>query len=645
MKTLTTISAALALAGVANAADVQVTADITTSTVWTANNKYELVGQIYVRNGATLTIEAGTVIASNDGGSLAITRGSQIFANGTATDPVIMTSTEDVATWTGGNPKSGQWREGANEWGNLTIMGDAYIAEDAVGANTATPNANNVANMEGLVLQPGQNAQDVQYGGGDDDYDAGTLSYVSLRYGGRVVGLNNELNGLSLGGLGRGTDIHHIEIMNNVDDGIECWGGTVNFKHISIWNVGDDSFDIDQGWRGQAQFGLIVQGFSLDASQGSGVGDNAIEHDGAEDSDYQPVTTGQIYNFTVIGQPVDGDGLTAWRDNARMQYRNCIFMDCGEKVVRFDGDDGDGASGYGHNGTLDWLSTWSTADTVTSTVNAPANPAAFYQAQEGGNLAEISDSVFFRNFNSDAYTEAINVGAVTNGSVGAQANNNVIADLSASPIASIVRHSPQTKGGKIMVRVVKLDPRATNDALVSAGSAPADGFYTPANYRGAFDSTTNWAEGWTAADAYGFFDVTSAQVAQRTSPNNVADSMNLTPAPVLGASVAFTFDPAGNCGVSAGQLYFLYYGLPGAATPLPFFSGCSAFPFGDLLIGLVGSSNLASGAYTGIPGSVPVTLPLAGELCGATLSAQNIYVSLTTFGTTAGNAVDFTFGI
>jgi hypothetical protein len=84
--------------------------------------------------------------------------------------------------------------------------------------------------------------------------------------------------------------------MNNVDDGIEIWGGTVNLKYFSIWNVGDDSLDIDQGWRGKAQFGLIVQGYSLNASQGSGVGDNLIEIDGAEQSDWQPVTTASIYN-------------------------------------------------------------------------------------------------------------------------------------------------------------------------------------------------------------------------------------------------------------------------------------------------------------------------------------------------------------
>ena len=148
------------------------------------------------------------------------------------------------------------------------------------------------------------------YGGGDDDYDAGNLSYLSIRYAGRVVGLSNELNGLSLGAIGRNTKIHHIEVMNNVDDGIEIWGGTVDLKYVSIWNVGDDSFDVDQGWRGRAQFGLIVQGYSRNASQGSGLGDNIFEFDGAENSDAQPRTRAAIYNFTTIANTESGDGTT-----------------------------------------------------------------------------------------------------------------------------------------------------------------------------------------------------------------------------------------------------------------------------------------------------------------------------------------------
>ncbi|MEM8712728.1 MAG: hypothetical protein AAGG01_17390, partial [Planctomycetota bacterium] len=215
-------------------AQVSVTADIASSTTWTADNVYSLEQQIYVLPGATLTIEPGTRIESTAGagGGLAVTRGAQIFALGENGAPIVFTSTAD----------DGTWREAANEWGNLTIMGAAYVSENEVATNTPVPSASNFANMEGLA--PPAGSSNARYGGGDDDDDSGVLRYVSLRFGGRVMGLGNELNGLSLGGVGRGTDIHHVEVMNNVDDGIEVWGGTVNLKYFSVWNVGDDSLDV-----------------------------------------------------------------------------------------------------------------------------------------------------------------------------------------------------------------------------------------------------------------------------------------------------------------------------------------------------------------------------------------------------------------
>src|SRR5262245_50482988 len=172
MNTQTLLGLALGLAatGITNAAEVMVTQDITESTTWTANNTYNLVNQIYVKNNATLTIEAGTLIAStptvNGSGSLAITRGAKIIAIGTPTNPIIFTSTADVATWTGGDPTTGTWREAANEWGNVTIMGKAYISENVIPGNTPAPNANNIANMEGLIPDF-VGDPDTIYGGGD----------------------------------------------------------------------------------------------------------------------------------------------------------------------------------------------------------------------------------------------------------------------------------------------------------------------------------------------------------------------------------------------------------------------------------------------------------------------------------------------
>lgn len=550
----------VALAGNVFAGEVLVSANITQSQTWTADNVYRLQNQVYVMPGATLTIEPGVVVASTAGlgGSLAVTRGAQIFVNGTQDEPVIMTSTTDVATWTpdqnhpaGADPKTGSWHLGATEWGNLTLMGDAFISashykglpvEPLGVANTKTPTGLNQKAMEGLVAD---NAQDtkVLYGGDNDNDDSGSISYLSIRYGGKVKDLDDELNGLSLGGIGRETEIHHVEIMNNVDDGIEIWGGTVELKYLNIWNIGDDSFDIDEGWRGKAQFGLIVQGYSIDDSQGSGVGDNMIEHDGAEDSDAQPVTTAAIYNFTLVGQPVSGDGATVWRDGARVQHRNYVIMDSGEKIVRPDNDDGDGAQGYGFNGTLSfaqvWTTDWDHSLDINTTVNGcdqigggctAANggfsgnfPADLYKSQVDGKLAEISDTVFFRNLAGNAYTDS-NTYGVTVGGGSNPAINNVVAAYDQNnpddnmPIKAITRGAPVgVTGGLTMVPVTSIDPRAANDALVSAKTAPADGFFAPAPYRGAFSGSYNWLEGWTAVDAYSMTDTS----------NNAQDPQNV----------------------------------------------------------------------------------------------------------------------
>ena len=486
----------------ASSAEILVGSDIAVSTTWTSDNTYNLTSQVFVLPGATLTIEPGTVIAStpsaNGAGSLAVARGAQIFAAGTADAPIIMTSTADVATWTNGDPRTGAWREAAGEWGNLTLLGRAFISEDSVAGNVPTCAAFNEAEMEGLTPSPGL----TRYGGGDDDEDSGTLAYVSLRYTGRVLGFNNELNGLSLGGVGRGTDIHHIEIMNGVDDGIEVWGGTVNLRYFSIWNVGDDCFDVDQGWRGKAQFGLLVQGYSLNATQGSGVGDNVFELDGAENSDWQPVTTATIYNCTVIGQPLSGDGATAWRDGARVQFRNCIFMDVGERIVREDNTDGDGGNGYGAGGTLSFADVW---DTDWNAAPAHPNdcPPAVYAAQSSGKLAEITDSLFFRNINN-AYIEA-----TARGVFDAGANNVLLPGVAQAdvPFVALERGPLVTLGSLFLVPVTYLDPRPRGPAIASVSSAPDDGFFQPAPYRGAFApsaSGATWLSGWTASSAYGF---------------------------------------------------------------------------------------------------------------------------------------------
>lgn len=607
-------------AGLASAASAQivVNANITTSTTWTSNNVYSLSGDIYVEPGATLTIQAGTVIASLNNSTLAVCRGAQIIANGTSDAPIIFTSDNDRATWTGGNPKTGTYRQLANnEWGNVTIMGSGYISENQVGTNTPAPSASNYADMEGL--SPANTALN-DYGGGNDNDDSGSFSYVSLRYGGRTAAPTVELNGLSLGGIGRNTEIHHIEILNNLDDGIEVWGGTVNLKYLSIWNIGDDSLDIDQGWRGKAQFGLIVQGYSGVGSQGSGFGDNALELDGAELCNYQPVTTGALYNFTVIGSPhptgaaTGGDQLVEYRDNCNMQIRNSIFMDGGDNVI-VNGvtDNENGNTGYGCNGTLSYLARWTTASTVTSTINPFAAPAAAYTAQGTGNLIDFRDNVFFNNTRPAAYTEA-NARLVFAGGGGTSNANNAIVTL--SPITTITRGASATPNGSNTTSPVTfLDPTPANDALTAVEFAPENGFYNQARFRGAFARGNNWLIGWTGTSAFGL--TTSSQsntyVIGGEGAGSIGEPVHYTIGTWAGlTSVTLACDNAGQADPVGAPGLSLAIALVGGASPfgpVPVFDGALLCDSGSLLLAAVGVGTITAG-----PISIPAGFP-GFELC------------------------------
>jgi hypothetical protein len=594
------LTAGLALASLAPA-QVVVSGNITTSTTWTANNVYSLQGDVYVEPGATLTIQPGTVIASTSNSTLAICRGAQLIANGTAAQPIIFTSDDDRLTWTAGNPQTGTFRQLANnEWGNVTIMGAGYVSENQVATNSAAPSASNYADMEGL--SPANTSLN-DYGGGNDNDDSGSLSYVSLRYGGRTSAPGVELNGLSLGGVGRNTEIHHVEILNNLDDGIEIWGGTVNLKHFSIWNVGDDSLDVDQGWRGKAQFGLIVQGYSGTGSQGSGFGDNAIEIDGAELCHYQPVTTATIYNLTVIGSPhptngsTGGDHLTAWRDNANVQFRNCVFMDAGDNVVQNDVTDGEnGNIGYGCNGTLDWATRWQTSFAVTSPTNPFANPAQAYTAQTSGNLIEFRDNLFFNNTRTAAYNEA-NARSVLSGGNGTNNANNAI--VTSSPIVQITRGAAATPNGSNTTSPVTfLDPTPQNDALTAVGFAPTDGFFTSARYRGAFPRGNNWLIGWTAAARFGLTSNSKANVyVEAERPGVAGVPVHYTTgtwAPNTAVTLAVeNIDPAINIAVNV---------FGGSQLGLPIFGGLLV-PSPDVITVVVGANGTAAlGPFTVPPG-------------------------------------------
>lgn len=221
------------------AASIFVNADITTSQTWTANNEYILTDRIDVTNGSTLTIEAGVTVrgepedspGAQNPGTLIVTRGSKIRALGTRLKPVIFTDLDDDNI--GANPGTAPYDNLFNaqavtgQWGGVILFSYGYVANNT----SAGPNPARENQIEGL-----------------------TATAEKGFYGGFNLSANNEINGLTLGGVGRETEIDYIDVFNNKDDSIEFFGGAVGVKHLISANSGDDGFDFDEGFRGQAQF-------------------------------------------------------------------------------------------------------------------------------------------------------------------------------------------------------------------------------------------------------------------------------------------------------------------------------------------------------------------------------------------------------
>jgi hypothetical protein len=234
-----------------------------------------------VVNGATLTIEAGTIIKGEAGtGSnataLLIARGGVLMAEGTATEPIIFTSVADEISpenITAGNFASPNLDPDINGlWGGLLVLGKANISASNDNGDVSE------VQIEGIPTSDPNGL----YGGSDDTDNSGVLKYISIRHGGTNIGSGNEINGLTLGGVGSGTIIENIEIVANQDDGIEWFGGTVNLKNAVVWNTGDDAVDTDQSWAGTLDnFVIIAPGdhnFELDGPEGSHIAGHTIKN-------------------------------------------------------------------------------------------------------------------------------------------------------------------------------------------------------------------------------------------------------------------------------------------------------------------------------------------------------------------------------
>jgi hypothetical protein len=427
------------------------------TTTWKARNTYVLTGKIFVMDGQTLTIEPGTTIKSTAGQAeaataLIVARGGKIIANGTAENPIIFTSVDDDLTSTSDLPKNQR-----GLWGGIVILGNAFINH-----------ANGQTAIEGIPTTDTEYRS--QYGVGteavtgkvwaqENGHNGGELSYVSIRHGGTNIGAGNELNGLTLGGVGTGTKIHHIEVFGNDDDGFEWFGGTVNTSYLaSIFNQ-DDAFDWDFGWRGENQFWVAVQEQGFDPSN------RGFESDGAHSGNLNAATFSkpQIFNLTLVGSAAAGtpnatdNNVMFFTENSGALIHNSILMGFGGGINITDvgGTNGNSRDRLAAGDLAFKNNIWTNIADNTTTGISNSLPALKTYLEDAANGNEISDA----------------------------------------------------PGITITSEQFNLVPSAASLALTKSRSAlpvATNGFtYIAADYIGAFGNN-NWLKGWSAADEYGF---------------------------------------------------------------------------------------------------------------------------------------------
>jgi hypothetical protein len=255
--------------------------DITEDTTFVAENTYVIprLKQLFVSNGATLTIEPGTVIQGEQGSVLVITRGAKIEAVGTPEEPIVFTSAEPEGERTAGH------------WGGVLILG---AAPHNINVLSTPPSEEATFEAFTSAIDEGK------FGGTDAADDSGTLRYVRIEFGGFNYVSDREFNNLTLCGVGSGTDISYVQLHGGKDDGVELFGGTVDLKYIVSTQNQDDGFDTDNGWQGNGQF-ILIQNVSPDGVREASNGAESDNHGTAASYAADPRTLPTIYNITFIG--------------------------------------------------------------------------------------------------------------------------------------------------------------------------------------------------------------------------------------------------------------------------------------------------------------------------------------------------------
>lgn len=412
---------------------VELTGSVETQTL-TNDKKYLLKGQVFVNQGQVLTINPGTVIYGDKAtkGTLIIAPGGKIMAEGTASEPIVMTSVLPAGSRDRG------------DWGGLVVLGNARV-------NQSSPV------IEGI-------APAVTYGGNDDSDNSGVMKYLRVEFAGIELTPNNETNSITLGGVGNGTVLENCQVSFGGDDGFEWFGGSVDGKNLISFASWDDSFDVDFGFSGKVQFGLDIRYPSYADQSGS----NAFECDnGPNDNVTEFLTTGVFSNFTSFGPKLTSDqSINAnYQHSLDLRRRTAVTIANSVFVGYPRGIRMNQQSVYDNynNGTGNLINNVMVANTQTFSVGS-------------GMAASVADLEALWTANNEVITES-NFAAVYSG-LGLNNNaffgNNVSTAYSANPTFAVTSGS-LTSGASF-----------TNAALSGLEQT---------TYRGAFGST-DWTDGW-----------------------------------------------------------------------------------------------------------------------------------------------------
>jgi len=425
---------------------VNVSGDIKVNTTWKADKIYLLKGFVYVTDGATLTIEPGTIVKGEKvtKGTLIITRGAKIMAEGTASKPIVFTSSFAAGT------------RSAGDWGGIIILGKAPVNQgDNVG-------------IEGGLDDKGNPAKYIQYGGTVANDNSGSLKYVRIEYGGIPFSPDNEINGLTMGGVGSGTTLDYIEVYRSGDDSYEWFGGTVNAKHLLAIGGLDDDFDTDFGFSGKIQFGLSQRYPTLADVSGS----NAFESDNdANGSDKTPQTSPIFSNMTLLG-PISILGASGI--NANYLHAAQIRRNSAESIFN------SVFAGFVEGIYID--------DSKVTTANSTSTNFT------AGRLVIQNNLIYGSNLKTNEVKGTGTNKAIFEATLRAQNTFDALLYADAV-ITDPFKYSSDFAKPGTPIFTVKAGSAAATGALFTNAKISTDTFFDKVDYRGAFGAT-DWSAGW-----------------------------------------------------------------------------------------------------------------------------------------------------